>query len=88
MSMRLNKKVAIIGSFFLTLMLLGGIVVFLKLSKDPSEFIDKAESALVQTEALIKDYEAAGDYSEEAIEAVGEAFKEVDYNYKKGRSRK
>ena len=61
--------------------LLAVVVVILKLNKDPFEYIAKAEIALAQAETLIKDYDAKADYSEEAIEAVEEALKEVRRNY-------
>jgi len=82
MAKRLNKKVAIIGSLFLTMILFVGIVMGLKLRKgDPEVFITNAENVFSQAEALIKEYEAKGDYSEEAIKAVEDAYKEVDRNY-------
>jgi tetratricopeptide (TPR) repeat protein len=57
MAKRLNKKVAIIGSLVLALLIVAAIVVILKLSRDPQKYIADAEAEL----ALPKpDYEAAG----------------------------
>jgi len=51
---RLNKKVALIGSTILVLVVVGAIWVILGLSKNPQKFVAEAEAAL-----LAKDYETA-----------------------------
>jgi len=51
---KLNKKVAIIGSLILALFLAGAVVVFLRLTQDPEQFIKEGDIA---REA--KDYENA-----------------------------
>ncbi|MCX5632486.1 MAG: tetratricopeptide repeat protein [Phycisphaerae bacterium] len=64
MAKRLNKKIAIIGSLILALLIVVAIVVILNLSRDPQKYIADAEAAL----ALPKpDYEAAA-------KAYGRAF--------------
>lgn len=62
---RLNKKVAIIGSIILAVLILAVIVIFLRLGQNPEDFIRDAETALSLPE---KDYEAA-------TKAYGQAFK-------------
>lgn len=79
----LNKKVAIIGSLFMVVVLLGAIFVMLKYSKDPAEFLRDAEVGLVEVDSLMKELQAKGDYSEEDEEAVGELYGEIEGNYKK-----
>ncbi len=56
MAKRLNKKVAIIGSLVLALLIAAAIVVILKLSRDPQKYIADAEAALALAEP---DYKAA-----------------------------
>ncbi len=51
---KLNKKVVIIGSLIFALFLAGAVVVFLRLTQDPKQFIKEGDMAL---EA--KDYENA-----------------------------
>jgi len=51
---RLNKKVAFIGSAILVVLLVGAIWVVLDLSRDPSQFIEDGDAAV-----LAKDYQAA-----------------------------
>lgn len=64
MAKRLNKKIAIIGSIILAIVIMAAIVGILKLSKDPHQFIKDAQAAL----ALEKpDYETAA-------KAYGKAF--------------
>ncbi|NIA16877.1 MAG: tetratricopeptide repeat protein, partial [Planctomycetes bacterium] len=52
----LNKKIAIIGSILLAILIIAAIVIFLRLGQDPQDFIRDAQVALSQTE---KDYDAA-----------------------------
>jgi len=71
MAKRLNKKVAIIGSLVLALLMVAAIVVILKLSRNPQKYIADAEAALSLKEP---DYKAAE-------KAYGRAFaytKDVD----------
>ena len=51
---RLNKKVAFIGSAILVVLLVGAIWVVLDLSRDPTQFLEDGDAAV-----LAKDYEAA-----------------------------
>ena len=51
---RLNKKVALIGSTILVLVVVGAIWVILGLSKNPQKFLAEAEAAVLE-----KDYERA-----------------------------
>ena len=44
---RLNKKVALIGSVFFVLLILGAILLFLYLSRDPQKFIQDGDAALM-----------------------------------------
>ena len=83
MARRLNKKVAFIGSIFITLILLGGIFVMLKLSKgDPKVFIKEAEANLAKVNSTIADLKANNDYSQAAQETVEELYKNVEKSYK------
>ena len=59
---RLNKKVALIGSGILLVVLAGAIMAILGLSKDPHKLISRAEAA-----TLAKDYEAAERYYKKAL---------------------
>ena len=51
---RLNKKIVLIGSVIFVLVVLVGIVVILRLSRDPQKFIKDGDAAL-----LVKDYKKA-----------------------------
>jgi hypothetical protein len=44
---RLNKKVALIGSVVFVFLILGAILLFLYLSRDPQKFIKDGDAALV-----------------------------------------
>ncbi|MBN1787650.1 MAG: tetratricopeptide repeat protein [Sedimentisphaerales bacterium] len=71
MAKRLNKKVAIISSLFLAVLIVVAIVIILNISKDPHKYIADAEAILSQAEP---DYEAAR-------RAYGQAFgntKDID----------
>ncbi|MFA5292057.1 MAG: tetratricopeptide repeat protein [Phycisphaerae bacterium] len=59
MAKRLNKKVAIIGSLFLALLILAAIVVVLNLSRDPQKYIKDAQAALALEEPDYKIAEKA-----------------------------
>ncbi len=65
MAKRINKKVAIIGSIFLAVMILAGIFVMLKLFKDPQKLIEDAQAAIAEG-----DYENAQRYYGEAFGAT------------------
>ena len=72
MAKRLNKKVAIIGSLVLAMLIFAGIIIILKLSRDPQEYLKDAETALALPEP---DYKAA----EKAYKrAFGYAKKDMD----------
>ncbi len=62
---RINKKVAIIGSLILAVILMGGVVFLLKYGKDPHKLISDAELALEQN-----DYELADEFFKEAYGAA------------------
>jgi len=64
MAKRVNKKVAIIGSLVLALLVMAAIVVILNFSRDPQKYIADAEASLALAEP---DYKAAG-------KAYGQAF--------------
>jgi len=51
---KLNKKVALVGSAILVLVIVGAIWVILSLSKDPQKSLDEAEAAVLE-----KDYDRA-----------------------------
>jgi len=59
MAKRLNKKVAIIGSLILALLILAAIVVVLNLSRDPQKYIKDAQAALALKEPDYKIAEKA-----------------------------
>ena len=59
---RLNKKVALIGSGIMAILLLGAIIAILGKSKDPQKLLDEAEAAMLQ-----KDYEGARSYYNDAL---------------------
>jgi tetratricopeptide (TPR) repeat protein len=59
MAKRLNKKVAIIGSLVLALLIMAAIVVILKLSRDPQKCIADAQAALALAEPDYKTAEKA-----------------------------
>jgi tetratricopeptide (TPR) repeat protein len=54
MAKRLNKKVALIGSAVLALLILAAMAVILRMGRDPQKFINDGDAAL-----LVKDYERA-----------------------------
>ena len=56
MAKKLNKKVAIIGSLVLAMLIMAAIVVMLKLSRNPQKYIADAQAALALTEP---DYKTA-----------------------------
>ena len=64
MAKRINKKVAIIGSLVLALLIMAAIVVILNFSRDPHKYIADAQAALALAEP---DYKAAE-------KAYGQAF--------------
>ncbi len=71
---RINKKVALIGSVLLLLMLLGAIVVILKMTKDPDKLV-----AYAKQETQNEDYEQAIRYYAQALNAVsGEPEREME----------
>ncbi|MCD4831300.1 MAG: tetratricopeptide repeat protein [Anaerohalosphaeraceae bacterium] len=56
MAKRINKKIAIIGSLVLAMLIASGILVILKMSKDPQKFLQDAETEMAMSEP---DYEVA-----------------------------
>lgn len=64
---RVNKKLAIIGSAIMLVLIIGAIAFFLLSSKDPYKFMADAEAALAQHE-----YQDAIDYYGEALGAAGD----------------
>ena len=83
MAKRLNKKVALIGSLFLVIVLFGVIFLGLRYSKDPYEYINDAEELLAKVNTEVGIATASNDYSEEKIEEIEEQYKLVEETYKK-----
>jgi len=59
---RLNKKVALIGSAVFVILALGAVMVILRLTRDPAQFVADGDAAWVA-----QDYEAARRYYQEAL---------------------
>ena len=83
MAKRLNKKVALIGSLLLIIVLVGVIFLGLRYSKDPLEYISDAEDLLEKVNSEVGTAIEANDYSESRKEEIDEQYKLVDETYKK-----
>jgi tetratricopeptide (TPR) repeat protein len=70
---RLNKKVALIGSTVFLLLGMGTVVVILKLSRNPAQFIADADAARVA-----KDYESAARNYSRAVGLTKSSLDKVD----------
>jgi len=77
---RLNKKVALIGSTVLLLATMTAVVVILRLSRDPAQFIGDGDAAWAAKdyEAARKNYARAYGYSRSAAEKIDLLFKLAD----------
>ncbi len=71
---RLNKKVALIGSVVFVFLVLGAILLFLYLSRDPQKFIKDGDAALM----------AAREATDEQIKE--QEYKRAEHSYHKARS--
>jgi len=77
---RLNKKVALIGSTVLLLATMGAVVVMLRLSRDPAQFIADGDAAWAAKEydAARRNYGRAYGYSRSPEEKIDLLFKLAD----------
>ncbi|MGA1979088.1 MAG: hypothetical protein ABSG99_00775 [Sedimentisphaerales bacterium] len=71
---RLNKKVALIGSVVFVFLVLGAILLFLYLSRDPEKFIKDGDAALM----------AAREATDKQVKE--KEYKRAEYSYHKARS--
>jgi tetratricopeptide (TPR) repeat protein len=71
---RLNKKVALIGSVVFVFLILGAILLFLYLSRDPQKFIKDGDAALM----------AAREATDKQIKE--QEYKRAEHNYHKARA--
>ncbi|MBW8035205.1 MAG: tetratricopeptide repeat protein [Planctomycetes bacterium] len=83
MAKRLNKKIALIGSLLLVIVLCAVIFLGLKYSKDPLEYINDAEELLAKVTAEIESAVASNDFSKEKQEAIGAQYRLVQESYRK-----
>ena len=83
MAKRLNKKVAIIGSLFLTIVLIGAIFLLLKYSKDPYDNISDAQELLAKVSSEVEAAIEANDYSDARKESIKEQYSLVNESYSK-----
>lgn len=77
---RLNKKVALVGSTVFLLLALGAVVVILKLSADPAQFVAEGDAAYAAQdyESARRNYQKAFNLSESSQERVDLLFKLAD----------
>ncbi len=77
---RLNKKVALIGSTVLLLATMGAVVVILRLSRDPAQFIADGDAAWAAKDydAARRNYGRAYSYSRSPEEKIDLLFKLAD----------
>ena len=81
---KLNKKVAIIGSFLLVLICLAGIIIVLNtINRDPEIFIKDAEAFLSDAEQLASETLAQGNYTDEEVDKVKGLYLKAAQNYSK-----
>lgn len=83
MAKRLNKKVALIGSLLLVVVLFVVIILGLRYRKDPLEYISDAEELLAKITTEVESAIASNNYSEEKQKAISTQYGLVDGNYKK-----
>lgn len=69
---RLNKKVALIGSVVFVFLMLGAILLFLYLSRDPDKFIEDGDAAVKAAREAVDEQIKEQEY-ERAIRSYGEA---------------
>lgn len=83
MAKRLNKKVALIGSVLLVIVLFVVIYLALKYRKDPQEYINDAEQQMAKVSAEVEAAIASNDYSEAKKEEIKDQYKLVNESYGK-----
>jgi len=77
---RLNKKVALIGSTVLLLATMGAVVIMLRLSRDPAQFVADGDAAWAAKDydAARRNYGRAYSYSRSPAEKIDLLFKMAD----------
>ena len=74
---RLNKKVAVLGSAVFVILALGAVLVILRLTRDPGQFIDDGDAAWA-----VNDYETARRCYQEALGLTRASDEKLDLYFK------